>query len=207
MTGRDVLCLCALRLSIRLTRWPNYNQLIRWNATAGRVLLVRRRKRARRSRSTSRNPPQNFPNVGKVIHSGLMNITIRPETVADIAAISAVTEAAFLTCPYSRQTEQFIVHALRKAVALTVSLVAEVDGNFRRPCCLLAGENFRWQFRLVRTRPRFRSAGTPAAGNRQSAHPRRTRPAQSGECERLYARWRSRLLQTLRLPEFSGTDS
>jgi putative acetyltransferase len=58
-----------------------------------------------------------------------MRFTIRPETAADIAAISAVTEAAFRTCPYSRQTEQFIVHALRKAVALTVSLVAEVDGK------------------------------------------------------------------------------
>jgi putative acetyltransferase len=58
-----------------------------------------------------------------------MDITIRPETAADIAVISAVTEAAFRTCPYSRQTEQFIVHALRKAVAMTVSLVAEVDGK------------------------------------------------------------------------------
>jgi putative acetyltransferase len=58
-----------------------------------------------------------------------MNILIRNETKADIAAISAVTEAAFRTCPYSRQTEQFIVHALRKAVAMTVSLVAEVDGK------------------------------------------------------------------------------
>jgi putative acetyltransferase len=57
-----------------------------------------------------------------------MNITIRSENTADIASISAVTEAAFRTCPYSRQTEQFIVHALRKAGAMTVSLVAEVDG-------------------------------------------------------------------------------
>ncbi len=56
-----------------------------------------------------------------------MNITIRPETATDIAAISAITEAAFLTCPYSRQTEQFIVHALRKAGVLTVSLIAEVE--------------------------------------------------------------------------------
>ena len=56
-----------------------------------------------------------------------MNILIRNETKADIPAISAVTEAAFRTCPYSRQTEQFIVHALRNAGVLTVSLVAEVD--------------------------------------------------------------------------------
>ncbi len=58
-----------------------------------------------------------------------MNILIRNETAADIAAISAVTEAAFRTCPYSRQTEQFIVLALRKAVVMTISLVAEVDGK------------------------------------------------------------------------------
>ncbi len=58
-----------------------------------------------------------------------MNILIRSETAADIAAISEITEAAFRICPYSRQTEQFIIHALRKAVALTVSLVAEVEGK------------------------------------------------------------------------------
>jgi putative acetyltransferase len=58
-----------------------------------------------------------------------MNLIIRNETEADIAAISAVTEAAFRTCPYSRQTEQFIVHALRKAGIMTVSLVAENDGK------------------------------------------------------------------------------
>lgn len=59
----------------------------------------------------------------------LMDILIRNETAADIDAISAVTEAAFRTCPYSRQTEQFIVHALRKAGVITVSLVAEIDGK------------------------------------------------------------------------------
>lgn len=58
-----------------------------------------------------------------------MNLTIRPETAADIDAISTVTEAAFRTCPYSRQTEPFIVHALRKAGVMTVSLVAETDGK------------------------------------------------------------------------------
>ncbi|MFA6174418.1 MAG: N-acetyltransferase [Kiritimatiellales bacterium] len=58
-----------------------------------------------------------------------MNITIRPETIADIDAISAVTEAAFRNHPHSKQTEGFVIHALRKADALTVSLVAEVDGK------------------------------------------------------------------------------
>lgn len=39
-----------------------------------------------------------------------------------------VTAAAFKTLAISNQTEQFIIVALRAAKALTVSLVAEVDG-------------------------------------------------------------------------------
>ena len=57
-----------------------------------------------------------------------MDIVIRSETEADIEAISQVTRAAFENHPYSNQTEVFIVHALRRANALTISLVAEV-GN------------------------------------------------------------------------------
>jgi putative acetyltransferase len=56
-------------------------------------------------------------------------IVVRPETPADIAAIFAVTEAAFRTAAHSAGTEQFIVNALRRAGALAVSLVAELDGN------------------------------------------------------------------------------
>lgn len=54
---------------------------------------------------------------------------IRGETTDDIEAIAAVTVAAFATLEISRQTEQFIVEALRAARALTVSLVAELDGR------------------------------------------------------------------------------
>jgi putative acetyltransferase len=54
---------------------------------------------------------------------------IRNETDSDIEAIYEVTKAAFANHPYSHQTEQFIVNALRAAGALTVSLVAEVDGR------------------------------------------------------------------------------
>jgi putative acetyltransferase len=57
-----------------------------------------------------------------------MTITIRPETQMDGDAIDAVTIAAFLNAPHAGHTEQFIVRALRRAGALTVSLVAEVDG-------------------------------------------------------------------------------
>ncbi len=56
-------------------------------------------------------------------------ITIRTETDADVRAITEVTEAAFQTMEISDHTEQFIVTALRKVGALTVSLVAELDGR------------------------------------------------------------------------------
>lgn len=54
---------------------------------------------------------------------------IRKETPADVDAISAITKAAFKDHPFSRNTEQFIIRALRAAGALTVSLVAEADGE------------------------------------------------------------------------------
>ncbi len=56
-------------------------------------------------------------------------ITIRSETSTDIGAISEVTIAAFKSLEISNHTEQFIVAALRDAKALTVSLVAELDGR------------------------------------------------------------------------------
>ena len=56
-------------------------------------------------------------------------IVIRSETSADVNAIAEVTVAAFKTLAISNQTEHFIVAALRAAQALTLSLVAEVDGR------------------------------------------------------------------------------
>ncbi|MBS1190162.1 MAG: family acetyltransferase [Rhodocyclaceae bacterium] len=56
-------------------------------------------------------------------------IAIRNETDADVGAITDVTVAAFKSLEISHHTEQFIVAALRAANALTVSLVAEVDGR------------------------------------------------------------------------------
>jgi putative acetyltransferase len=56
-------------------------------------------------------------------------IVIRSETDADVSAITEVTAAAFKTLEISNHTEQFIIEALRAAKALTVSLVAEVDGR------------------------------------------------------------------------------
>jgi len=56
-------------------------------------------------------------------------ILIRSETDADVSAITEVTVAAFNTLEISNHTEQFIIEALRAAKALTVSLVAELDGR------------------------------------------------------------------------------
>ena len=57
------------------------------------------------------------------------NILIRDETKDDPAVITEVTAAAFETLEISSNTEQFIIEALRSANALTLSLVAEVDGR------------------------------------------------------------------------------
>jgi putative acetyltransferase len=54
---------------------------------------------------------------------------IRNEAAADWGAIRAIHIAAFAHHPFSRQTEHLIVEELRKDGALTISLVAEEDGN------------------------------------------------------------------------------
>ncbi len=54
---------------------------------------------------------------------------IRYETPDDIGAISEVTASAFKTLAISQQTEPYIILALRAAGALTLSLVAELDGG------------------------------------------------------------------------------
>ena len=58
-----------------------------------------------------------------------MNISIRAETPGDIDAIARLTEAAFRNETHSSHTEQYIVDALRRAGALTLSLVAEANGQ------------------------------------------------------------------------------
>jgi putative acetyltransferase len=58
----------------------------------------------------------------------MLNLTIRSETPADIAAIEAVTSAAFASAPHADGTEQHIVNALRRAGKLTLSLVAAAEG-------------------------------------------------------------------------------
>ncbi|WP_425918475.1 GNAT family N-acetyltransferase [Acinetobacter sp. TSRC1-2] len=55
------------------------------------------------------------------------NLLIRSENPADHAVISQVIEQAFQKQPYSSHNEQFMVTALRKANALTISLVAVLN--------------------------------------------------------------------------------
>ena len=59
-------------------------------------------------------------------------LVIRNETDADIGTITEVTMAAFETLEISHPTEQFVIEALHAAKALTVSLVAELDGRVNR---------------------------------------------------------------------------
>ena len=57
------------------------------------------------------------------------NMIIRPDTTDDHAIIREILIAAFADHPFSHQTEHLIVEALRADDALTLSLVAEVDGS------------------------------------------------------------------------------
>lgn len=59
----------------------------------------------------------------------MSGLCIRLERPGDIAAITRVTEHAFRSHPHSDQTEHFIIMALRRAGALSVSLVAERDAQ------------------------------------------------------------------------------
>jgi putative acetyltransferase len=56
-------------------------------------------------------------------------MNLRDERPSDAEAIERVTVAAFTGHPYSRQTEHFIIAALRAAGALAVSLVAQEGGE------------------------------------------------------------------------------
>jgi putative acetyltransferase len=71
--------------------------------------------------------------ISVVIHTKAIetaiNMFIKKEKAADSEEISQVTIAAFKTLPISNHTEQFIINALRAAGALTLSLVAEIDGR------------------------------------------------------------------------------
>lgn len=54
---------------------------------------------------------------------------IRSEKESDLEIIFDITKDAFENHPYSRHTEQFVINALRNENALTISLVAEIEGK------------------------------------------------------------------------------
>jgi len=54
---------------------------------------------------------------------------IRPETTKDIETIEQITIAAFAGKSYSAQIEHLIINRLREVDALSLSLVAELDGK------------------------------------------------------------------------------
>ena len=56
-------------------------------------------------------------------------MNIRKEKKSDIKAIFEITKQAFENHLVSQGTEQFIINALRKDNALTISLVAEIEGK------------------------------------------------------------------------------
>ena len=58
-----------------------------------------------------------------------MNLKIRNEEKGDIDAIKNVTIEAFLNAPHTGNTEQYIVRDLRNSGALSISLVAENQGQ------------------------------------------------------------------------------
>jgi putative acetyltransferase len=73
---------------------------------------------------------------------------VRPEAPADASLIRSLTDAAFDGIEHSSQTESAIVDALRRAGALTISLVAEQDdiiiGHAAFSAVLIDGEDLGW---------------------------------------------------------------
>lgn len=60
-----------------------------------------------------------------------MNVLTRPERPSDAPVIRRIIERAFAAAAHSDGTEHEVVRRLRAADALTVSLVAELDGQVR----------------------------------------------------------------------------
>ena len=75
-------------------------------------------------------------------------MNIRDEKPSDIEVITEITIVAFADCQYGNHSEQFIIHALRDAGALTVSLVAEIDGRIVGHIAFspvtISGQNCQW---------------------------------------------------------------
>lgn len=93
-----------------------------------------------------------------------MKPVIRPERPSDAAAIHQVTRDAFSGAPHSGHNEQFIVEALRNADALSVSLVAEIDGTIIghvavSPVCISDGSPAWFGLGPISVQPEFQNRG------------------------------------------------
>lgn len=92
------------------------------------------------------------------------DVLIRDETNTDYGVISDVTESAFETMEISNHTEHFVIDALRSANALTISLVAEIDGLVVghiafSPVTMSDGTSDWYGLGPVSVRPDFQSKG------------------------------------------------
>ena len=110
--------LCSGECNIRV------DLLLVWPALLGVSLAVPIRHLVRRSKAPRGASDGRTQDLGTTLP-----LRIRDEVASDVPAIGAVTLAAFEPLEISSHTEQFIVEALRAANALTISLVAELDGN------------------------------------------------------------------------------
>jgi len=91
-------------------------------------------------------------------------LLMRDEAKFDAAVITEVTVAAFESLEISNHTEQFIIEALRSAGALSVSLVAEVDGRVVghvafSPVAISDGTNNWYGLGPVSVLPKFQRRG------------------------------------------------
>jgi putative acetyltransferase len=89
---------------------------------------------------------------------------IRGEIHADLEAMTEVTKAAFKTVAASNQTEHFIIKALRRGGALTISLVADIDGRVVAhvafsPVTISGGTNGRYGLGPVSVLPEHQGQG------------------------------------------------
>lgn len=93
---------------------------------------------------------------------------IRDEEFDDVGVIGSVTTSAFKDVPHSSQTEAFIISALRRSNALTVSLVAmqkgELVGHVAFSPVLIGGNEVGWYgLGPVAVRPDHQRQGIGAA--------------------------------------------
>lgn len=133
-------------------------------------------------------------------------LVIRNETHEDVCAISWVTIAAFKALEIGNNTEQFIIVALRAANALTVSLVAEMDGQVIRhiafsPATISDGTPNWYGLGSVSVLPEYQRKGIDSPDERRAVLPERY------ECSRLLSRGTPGLLHEIQVQKPTGAGA